>query len=96
MARGCDAKARETYLKKLAFCNRRHDRRRRADLRRRVHEERGHNGTPVWRNGELVSAEDALQDRDPPARPTFDAEDDPFFAATTFKDGPMVVAETPR
>ena len=41
-------------------------------------------------------AEDALQDRDPPARPTFDAEDDPFFAATTFKDGPMVVAETPR
>ena len=34
-------------------------------------------------------AKESLQDRALPERPTFSAEDDPFFAATTFDGGPM-------
>ncbi|HYI92757.1 MAG TPA: PSD1 and planctomycete cytochrome C domain-containing protein, partial [Bryobacteraceae bacterium] len=41
-------------------------------------------------------AKDALQDRDIPARPTFDPTDDPFFAAVTFDGGPMELTDSDR
>jgi hypothetical protein len=41
-------------------------------------------------------AKDALQERDLPARPTFDPVDDPFFAAVTFEGGPMDLPESRR
>jgi hypothetical protein len=41
-------------------------------------------------------AKDALQERDLPARPTFDAVDDPFFAAVTFDGGPLNLPESDR
>jgi hypothetical protein len=41
-------------------------------------------------------AKESLQDRVLPDRPTFSAEDDPFFAATTFGDGPMALDESAR
>jgi hypothetical protein len=39
---------------------------------------------------------DALQDRDVPARPVFDAADDRFFAAATFNGGPMDLPDSAR
>lgn len=41
-------------------------------------------------------AKDSLQGRDVPARPKFEAEDDPFFEAATLKGGPMELPESPR
>jgi len=41
-------------------------------------------------------AKDAIQSRDVPARPKFEPEDDPFFAAATFKGGPMELPDSPR
>ena len=41
-------------------------------------------------------AKDSLQGRDVPARPKFEAEDDPFFAAATFHGGPMELPDSPR
>ena len=41
-------------------------------------------------------AKESLQDRALPERPTFPPDDDPFFAATTFKGGPMELAESAR
>ncbi len=41
-------------------------------------------------------AKDALQGRDVPARPKFEAENDPFFEAATFHGGPMELPDSPR
>jgi hypothetical protein len=41
-------------------------------------------------------AKESLQDRVLQERPTFSAEDDPFFAATTFGEGPMALDESAR
>ncbi|MEO8127396.1 MAG: DUF1549 and DUF1553 domain-containing protein, partial [Bryobacteraceae bacterium] len=41
-------------------------------------------------------AKDSLQSRDVPPRPKFETEDDPFFAAATFKAGPMELPDSPR
>ncbi len=47
----------------------------------------------AWR---VRYARESLQDRALPDRPVFTAEEDPFFAATTFNDGPMAFPESPR
>jgi len=41
-------------------------------------------------------AAEVAQDRDLPARPKFNAEEDPFFDAVTFHGGPLEFPESPR
>ncbi|WP_217551333.1 hypothetical protein, partial [Pantoea sp. GbtcB22] len=41
-------------------------------------------------------AMDALEERDLPARPKFNAEANAFFAAVSFNGGPMELADSPR
>jgi hypothetical protein len=46
-----------------------------------------------WRERFAV---EAVQDREPQPRPKLDADDHPFFVATTFDGGPMELADLPR
>lgn len=93
--RGTDEKARSTYLRKWSEATRET-----VEAVAAAYQEAYTNSASKW-DGQLERwrsrfSKEALQDRDLPERPKFDAEQDPFFAAATFNGGPMDLPESER
>ena len=93
--RGSDEKARSGYLKEWFQATEANI----ADVARKYQDtyiktaEKWDSSLERWRTR---FAKDSLQGRDVPPRPKFEAEDDPFFEAATFKGGPMELPDSPR
>ena len=90
-----DEKERATYLKKLYEATE-HDIAQVAEAYAKAYQETAAKWDERLERWRLRLAREALQDRVLPERPKFEAEENPFFAATTFNGGPLELRESAR